>query len=408
MNLEDARQEAQKILADWKLGIDLSKMPPVPTLSEVLECFLLERSMKLETKKTYRSLIERSMHDWLKLPVNALSKEMILSRHQQLVKPTRCGTENRACANSAMQVLRCLLNFAAAKYDLAGLANPTEALKYRWYRVEARQGVIPDAQLPKFYRAVMKQPKIARDFILLLLFTGLRRNEAAALKWANVDFANGTLTIEAESNKSNRVHTLPLTPMLTAILQSRLPSDEQEEAEPSEFVFPGRYEGHINEPRAVLAHLRAEMGWQWILHDLRRTALSAGEKAGVPFLALQKIANHVIRREVTDQYLILDSDFLRAHMETISLRLLELMKTDVYTWMAADTINVKEAHAAGLGRSAKLIELTVDEVASDKTRAINIRSGQRNILDQLVKSNESVSVLTSMSILEDEPEEIYW
>jgi YD repeat-containing protein len=73
MNLEDARQEAQKILADWKLGIDLSKMPPVPTLSEVLECFLLERAMKLETKKTYRSLIERSMHDWLKLPVNAAS-----------------------------------------------------------------------------------------------------------------------------------------------------------------------------------------------------------------------------------------------------------------------------------------------------------------------------------------------
>ena len=44
--------------------------------------------MKPETKKTYRSLVERSMPDWLKLPVNALNKEMILGRHQALVKPT--------------------------------------------------------------------------------------------------------------------------------------------------------------------------------------------------------------------------------------------------------------------------------------------------------------------------------
>ena len=172
--LEQARKEAQKILADWKLGIDLVKLPPVPTLQEVMDRFLQERAMKPETKKTYRSLVERSLPDWLKLPVNALSKEMILNRHQQLVKPTRTGTNNQSCANAAMQVLRALMNYAAAKYDLAGLTNPTEALKYRWFRQEVRQGVIPDSKLRQFYEAVMKQPKIARDFILLLLFTGLR------------------------------------------------------------------------------------------------------------------------------------------------------------------------------------------------------------------------------------------
>ncbi len=75
----------------------------MPTLAEVMDRYLQERAMKFETKKSYRSLVERSKSDWLKLPVNALSKEMILTRHQQLVKPTRCGTDNKACANSAMQ-----------------------------------------------------------------------------------------------------------------------------------------------------------------------------------------------------------------------------------------------------------------------------------------------------------------
>ena len=39
-----------------------------------------------------------------------------------------------------------------------------------------------------FYRAVMElENPVARDYLLLLLFTGLRRTEAARLTWADVD-----------------------------------------------------------------------------------------------------------------------------------------------------------------------------------------------------------------------------
>jgi integrase len=289
LSVEAARKEAQRLLSDMAAGVDPT-IPPVkpPTLEEVLDRYLQERSMKPETKRTYRSLVERLLPDWLRLPINSISREMILTRHQGLLRPTRCGTDNKSFANSTMQVLRTLINFAACKYGLEP-DNPTDALKYRWYRQEARQGTIPDAKLPCFYRAVMAQEsKIARDFILFLLFSGLRRNEAARLKWTDINFDARTLTVEGEHNKSNRVHVLPLTEMLTAILQSRLLAE-------AEYVFPGRYDGHLNEPRAPLAQLRQQMGWHWLLHDLRRTALSAGEKAGVPFLALQKIANHGVR-----------------------------------------------------------------------------------------------------------------
>ena len=195
----------------WKAKNRTVPAATPPTLQELLDRFLAERQMKVQTKKTYRRLIERSMPEWLKLPVTAITREMILQKHQQLIKPTRCGTDNKACANAAMQVLRVLMNYAGD----SGLevANPTDALKYRWYRSEAREGVIPDAQLPKFFRAIMsQQSKIARDYILLLLFTGLRRNEAATLKWSCVDLEAKTLTIPAGFNKSKRDHVLPLTP----------------------------------------------------------------------------------------------------------------------------------------------------------------------------------------------------
>ena len=96
INLDDARAEAQRILTGMAEGKDPTiPAEKPPTLAEVMDRFLQEREMKPETKKTYRSLVERSMPDWLKLPVNALNKEMILGRHQALVKPTRCGTDNK-------------------------------------------------------------------------------------------------------------------------------------------------------------------------------------------------------------------------------------------------------------------------------------------------------------------------
>jgi len=39
-----------------------------------------------------------------------------------------------------------------------------------------------------------------RDYLLLILFTGLRREEALALTWKYIDFAAGTLTIPDPKN----------------------------------------------------------------------------------------------------------------------------------------------------------------------------------------------------------------
>lgn len=329
INVEEARKEAQRILNDMASGIE-PVVSKAPTLNEVMSKYFQERTlMKDKTKRSYRSLIERSMPDWLELPVTAITKEMVLTRHKDLIRPTRCGTDNKACANSALQILRSLMNFAGDYYPQA-ISNPTDAMKYRWYRKTIREGTIPDSDLARFFRVIMADEcKIARDFVLLLLFTGLRRSEAKCLRWQDIDFDKKIMTIDAEFTKSKRTHVLPLTPIMIAILQSRLPAE-------SEFIFPGRHEGHINEPRAVLARWRAAMGWHWLLHDLRRGLLSQAEKIGVPFLVIQKIANHVMKREVTDQYLIIDVEYVRPHLERINERQLELMQTTIEEWQQLD------------------------------------------------------------------------
>lgn len=95
-----------------------------------------------------------------------------------------------AAANSAMRALRVLYNFAA---DRAPPSNPMPPnpvrLKKAWLPVAPRTRIVAADELPKFYKAVCKLPsEVARDYLLLLLFTGLRRREAAALRWDEIDF----------------------------------------------------------------------------------------------------------------------------------------------------------------------------------------------------------------------------
>jgi hypothetical protein len=94
--------------------------------------------------------------DWQDKPMLAISKDMVARRHQLR------GQESKARANLAMRVLRAMFNFAAAKYeDAQGNSlikeNPVKPLSSTraWYRVERRQGVIKNHQLPTWFKAVL-------------------------------------------------------------------------------------------------------------------------------------------------------------------------------------------------------------------------------------------------------------
>ncbi len=86
-----------------------------------------------------------------------------------------------------MRLLRALFNFAAGQYeDAQGHSlitdNPVKRLSQTraWYRVERRQTYIKPHELAAWYQGVIKlENTTLRDYLLLSLFTGLRRNEAA-------------------------------------------------------------------------------------------------------------------------------------------------------------------------------------------------------------------------------------
>ncbi|MBZ0186879.1 MAG: tyrosine-type recombinase/integrase, partial [Candidatus Obscuribacterales bacterium] len=269
--------------------------------------------------------------DWLDLPVIAITREMVEQRHIELRRPTRQGSSGEAQANTVMHLLGTLLNFAAAHYEVDGkpiiLANPVKRLSNnrRWYPERRRQTILPDHKMSDWYSEVisLRHPTV-RDYLLLLLFTGLRRNEAATLRWENIDLVSKVLTVRSEIAKNGQEHRLPLSDFIQELLKQRY----IERGDP-EFVFPGRgNKGHLVDSDHVIRGLAERVGCSFTVHDLRRTFLTVAERLALPYVVLKKLANHSGKNDTTFGYIIVDVERLREPMQAITDELLQLCRAE--------------------------------------------------------------------------------
>src|SRR5262249_30437580 len=99
------------------------------------------------------------------------------------------------------------------------------------------------------------------DIIRLLILTGQRRQEIGGLRWSEVDLDRGLIVLPPARSKNNRLHELPISTQVRAILE-RQPRR-------SEFVFGRRWLSWGN-PKASLDRRLNGMA-EWRLHDLRRS-----------------------------------------------------------------------------------------------------------------------------------------
>jgi hypothetical protein len=175
-----------------------------------------------------------------------------------------------------------------------------------------------------------------KDYLLLLLFTGLRREEGLSLAWSQVDLRAKTLTVPDPKNR--QPHVLPLSDFLHDLLaQSDL------ERTDSAFVFPGGgVKGYLNEPRKQMQKVIEEPNIAFTLHDLRRTFITVAESLDISAYALKRLANHKMANDVTAGYIISDVQRLREPMRRITDFLLASMNAVTNTDTDTDTVTVTD------------------------------------------------------------------
>jgi integrase len=258
-----------------------------------------------------------------------ITKDMIAKRHIAYGE-----TNSKARANLAMRLLRAIFNFAMNEYQTVDgkdiiLENPVKKLSHTrsWYRVERRQSVIKSHQLADWHQGLMRlseyyPPEVAamwQDYFLLVVLTGMRRNEINSLAWKNVDFKAKTFTLRDTKNRDD--HTIAMSDFIYDIfLRRRTASD-------SDYVFPANSKsGHIVEPRKTMLKVAELSNVPFTIHDGRRTFITIAESLDIPAYALKRLMNHRMNNDVTAGYIVADVERLRKPMQRITDCLLKYMR----------------------------------------------------------------------------------
>ncbi|WP_131795553.1 tyrosine-type recombinase/integrase [Fluoribacter gormanii] len=327
ITVEMARKEAQKLLGQIATGMDplaekrAEKMRQI-TLNDVFNDYIqVRKSLKHNTLYNYKKVLATGFAGWVNKPLLGITKDSVAKHHKKLGKE-----HGEAYANLAMRLLRALFNFAAGQYeDTQGKSliteNPVKRLSQTraWYRVERRQSFIKAHELAAWYLGVQQlQSAVLRDYLMLIILTGLRRQEAATLRWDQVDLNAKTLTVL--DTKNHESHTLPLSSYLYELLLSR------SQKRINDYVFPGTgAAGHIIEPRKQMANVTKLSGIHFTVHDLRRTFITIAEGLDISAYALKRLMNHKMNGDITAGYIVTDVERLRKPMQQITDYFLKCM-----------------------------------------------------------------------------------
>lgn len=250
-----------------------------------------------KTVKWYEDALRIHFKDWNNKPLAELTREMVRTRHRRIGK--KSGTY---AANGALRVFRAVYNRAMKQHaDLP--ANPT--INVDWYEEKPREAAMLDDQLADWFKDVVALPNPVRnDYYLFVLFSGLRRQSAAEIRWEHLDLSNGTLLIPNPKGGETRAFIIPLSDFLLDILERRKVNNEQLVANsPWVFPSPNAKSGHISEPK-LMPKQKQDLKVPFTIHGLRHTWMTAANAAGLSPYDIKMLANHGLPKgDVTAGYI---------------------------------------------------------------------------------------------------------
>lgn len=180
-----------------------------------------------------------------------------------------------------------------------------------FYREESRTRRLSAAELPGFFQAVAEEPSTTvRDFVLLALFTGVRKSNLLAMRWEHLSLESGIWTIPSTQSKTGVELTVGLISFAIEILAAR------RQAVDGPWVFPGNNSvGHMLQPESGWRRILARAGLADLrMHDLRRSLASFQIDTGAPLEVIQKTLGHG-NKSTTEIYARMAMDPVLASME---------------------------------------------------------------------------------------------
>lgn len=275
-----ARQEAIRILGEVQKGADptaaIKRARKERPLSEALTEWLAAHHVRPSTRDTWRSVVTKHI-----IPALGPRKPSTITKADILTAYRAIQATSGRQANQMVTILSAYYN---ATTD--GKHNPAAAFRsdksIRKHRDSEREVVLSQEQVRALLADCDASPaQQSADVVRLLLLTGARIGEILSLRWDDVSFVNGTLTIPHTMTKEAKDKTLHLSARARAILDARrVAADDR-----AEYVFPARRgAGHQKVIKAYWAAACRRCSIEGVhVHDLRATysthLIGSGESA---------------------------------------------------------------------------------------------------------------------------------
>ncbi|PRY75314.1 tyrosine-type recombinase/integrase [Marivita geojedonensis] len=255
VSLDDARQEARKLLSEAKSGMDIrfrqDEEEALPeTLGAAHEEFFAVKKHKLapSTLADYRKTFNNCLKDWKDLPTKQLTRGMVQAKYLELLDQKKPAYVNKVFRN-----LSSVLTFNSVR------PNPCDVISDKDLRVsvESKTRFLSGREIHEVMQwHFTYRPKVT-SLLMFYMLTGLRRNEALGLTWGNIYDDK----IHVLDPKNRKAHFVPIVGIIGDLIGPRKPDDTK--------VFPFT-DASL---RTALEKFKGQVKFRedWNIHDLRRT-----------------------------------------------------------------------------------------------------------------------------------------
>jgi integrase len=307
--LAQARGRAREMRRDVDLGADpvgeVRAERRAETVGELCDRFVAEHLPRKRptTARGYRTVIELYIRPALgAMKIKAVTFADADRLHRSI---TRRGATYQA--NRAHRVLSSMFTLAIRWRYRAD--NPCRGVEKN--REHPRERFLTEDETARLMRALdADRDQVSADLLRLALLTGARRNELIALRWGDVDLAEGRWT-KPHTKPGERQH-VPLNAQARAVLAARYERD------------PGVEQPFLRGRKLFSAERAVEHCWGRVraaaelegmrMHDLRHSFASTLANRGVDLYVIGKLLGHR-RVETTRRYAHLVDGTLREATE---------------------------------------------------------------------------------------------
>lgn len=306
----DAIRLRDKLLAQKHRGELSGGAPDRVLITELLDD-VLKSDIKESTRYVWQKVIEKNIRPFF----GRMRAQRLSTDHMDEYRKKR-KTEGRsdATVNRELSILRTAFHNGRKR-------TPPKVTMVPYFPMIAetnvRTGFLSDEQ---YARLRDELPSELKALFVCAYVTGMRRGELTSIRWPQVDFEAGLMTLQTGETKNNEARSVPILngDMRDLLLAAKQERDANWPRSP--WVFSRRGERIV------------DFRWAWTeactragvpdlnFHDLRRTAVRNMRRAGVPQVVRMKISGHKTD-SMERRYNIVDTEDLSIAKDLLERRM---------------------------------------------------------------------------------------